>query len=76
MTDMESEVIDHLMKTIDGSSMMGCRTVITGLRSDVVRKMLKLGIKFDKGTNTFGMLQQALNIYLVNPANVEVKPLP
>lgn len=40
---MESEVIDHLMKTIDGSSMMGCHTVITGLRSDVVRKMLTLG---------------------------------
>ncbi|MGE6486893.1 STAS domain-containing protein [Paenisporosarcina sp. NPDC076898] len=67
IADMESEVIDHLMKTIDGSSMMGCRTVITGLRADVVRKMLTLGIKFDKDTKTFGTLQQALNIYLINP---------
>lgn len=66
IADMESEVIDHLMKTIDGSSMMGCRTVITGLRADVVRKMLTLGIKFDKETKTFGTLQQALSIYLVN----------
>lgn len=76
MTDMESEVINHLMKTIDGLSMMGCRTVITRLRSDVVRKMLSLGIKFDKDTKTFGTLQQALNIYLVSPVNVEAKPLP
>ncbi|MGB3261951.1 STAS domain-containing protein [Paenisporosarcina sp.] len=67
IADMESEVIDHLMKTIDGSSMMGCRTVITGLRADVVRKMLTLGIKFDKDTKTYGTLQQALNIYLINP---------
>ena len=66
IADMESEVIDHLMKTIDGSSMMGCRTVITGLRADVVRKMLTLGIKFDNDTKTFGTLQQALSIYLVN----------
>jgi anti-anti-sigma regulatory factor len=67
IADMESEVIDHLMKTIDGSSMMGCRTVITGLRADVVIKMLTLGIKFDKDTKTYGTLQQALNIYLINP---------
>lgn len=71
IADMESEVIDHLMKTIDGSSMMGCRTVITGLRADVVRKMLTLGIKFDKDTKTFGTLQQALNNYLTNSSAVK-----
>lgn len=70
IADMEAEVIDHLMKTIDGSSMMGCRTIITGLRADVVRKMLTLGIKFDKDIKTYGTLQQALKIYLVNPDKV------
>jgi rsbT co-antagonist protein RsbR len=64
---IESEVIDHLMKTINGASMMGCRTVITGLRADVVRKMINLGITFDKDTKTFGTLQQALSIYLTSP---------
>ena len=64
IADMESEVIEHLMKTINGSSMMGCLTVITGLRADVVRKMISLGITFDKETKTFGTLQQALSIYL------------
>jgi rsbT co-antagonist protein RsbR len=66
IADMESEVIEHLMKTINGSSMMGCRTVITGLRADVVRKMIGLGVTFDKDTKTFGTLQQALSIYLGN----------
>lgn len=64
IADMETEVIEHLMKTIDGTSMMGCTSVITGLRSDVVRKMINLGIKFDKDTKTFGTLQQALSQYL------------
>ena len=64
IADMETEVIDHLMKTINGTSMMGCTSVITGLRTDVVRKMINLGIKFDKDTKTFGTLQQALGQYL------------
>lgn len=65
IADMETEVIDHLMKTISGTSMMGCHTVITGLRKDVVRKMIHLGLTFDKDTKTFGTLQQALNSYLI-----------
>lgn len=67
ISDMEPEVIEHMMKTINGSTMMGCRTVITGLRTDVVRKMINLGITFDKDTKTFGTLQQALKIYLDKP---------
>lgn len=65
ISEMETEVIDHLMKTIYGTSMMGCQTVITGLRPDVVKQMIRLGIKFDQDTKTYGTLQQALNQYLV-----------
>jgi anti-anti-sigma regulatory factor len=64
--DMEPEVIQHLMKTINGTAMMGCHTVITGLRAEVVRKMIHLGITFDKDTETCGSLQQALSKYLIN----------
>lgn len=66
IADMEAEVIDHLMKITEGTSMMGCHTVITGLRAEVVRKMIRLGIKFDDNTKTLGTLQQALNEYLLN----------
>ncbi|RFU65068.1 STAS domain-containing protein [Peribacillus glennii] len=66
IAEMENQVIEHLMKIIDGSAMMGCQTVITGLRAEVVRKMIHLGFKFDKNTKTLGTLQQALNQYLIN----------
>ena len=65
IADMEAEVIDHLMKIIDGASLMGCNTVITGFRAEVVKKMIQLGITFDPKTKTLGTLQQALNEYLI-----------
>lgn len=64
IAEMEADVIDNLMKIIEGSAMMGCNTVITGLRTEVVRKMISLGRKFDKSTRTLGTLQQALNEYI------------
>lgn len=65
IAEMEAEVIHHLMKIIDGTAMMGCKTVITGLRAEVVRKMIQLGLSFDPKTKTFGTLQQSLKTYLV-----------
>ena len=65
IASMESNVIEHLMKTINSTSMMGCRTIITGLRPDVVRQLISLGINFDKETKTFGTLQHALNEFLL-----------
>lgn len=65
IADMEAEVIEHLLKIIHGASMMGCNSVITGLRKEVVRKMIHLGISFGHKTETLGTLQQALNKYLV-----------
>lgn len=66
IADMEPYVIEHLIKIINGTKIMGCHTVITGFRSEVVRKMVHLGISFDKETKTLGTLQQALKIYLAN----------
>lgn len=65
IVDMEPEVIYHIMKIIDSSTMMGCKSIITGLRADVVRKMVAFGLLFDPKTKTFGTLQQALNEHLV-----------
>ncbi|MFF2497918.1 STAS domain-containing protein [Peribacillus sp. NPDC058075] len=64
--EMEVEVIDHLMKIIDGTSLMGCTTVITGLRAEVVRKMINVGIRLNEKAQTLGTLQQALNKYLLS----------
>ncbi|MBD7908958.1 STAS domain-containing protein [Sporosarcina gallistercoris] len=64
IADMEHEVIDNLSKVIESTKLMGCQTVITGLRPDVVRKMATLGIRFDGETKTLGTLQRALHSYL------------
>lgn len=66
IADMEEEVIDQLKKIIDGAALMGCTTAITGLRPDVVRNMVRLGVQFDRNTQMVGTLQQALSIYFTN----------
>lgn len=65
IADMEPDVIDRIRNITNGTAMMGCNTVITGLRPDVVRKIVKLGISFDRNTKTLGTLQQALKEYLL-----------
>ncbi|MGI8314297.1 STAS domain-containing protein [Halobacillus mangrovi] len=60
---MKGETIAELKKVIDGISMMGCDTVITGLRKEIVREMTKTGILFNRQTKTLGTLQHALDEY-------------
>ncbi|WP_409305990.1 STAS domain-containing protein [Peribacillus sp. SCS-155] len=61
---METQVINHLMKITDGANMMGCNSVITGLRPEIVRSITRLGLTFDKKAETKATLQQALEDYL------------
>ncbi|MBO0998033.1 STAS domain-containing protein [Bacillus sp. SD075] len=63
--EMEAEMISDLLKILDGTAMMGCKTVVTGLRPEVVKKMIRSGIQFDNKTETKGTLQQALKDHLV-----------
>lgn len=62
---MDTGVINHLIKVIDGVLMMGCRTVITGLRPEIVKAMIKMGISFDRNVEVKGTLQQALAEYMI-----------
>lgn len=64
IADMEHEVIDNLGKVIDSTNLMGCETVITGLRPDVAHKMATLGTHFNSTIKTLGTLQRALSIYM------------
>lgn len=61
--EMDTEVVDQFLKMIEGAKMMGCKAVITGLNPDVVRNIISLGVVFDSQTQTWGTLQQALNMY-------------
>ena len=62
---MNKESTVELMKCIDGIAMMGCKTVITGLRKETVREITNTGIEFNKQTETFATLQQALGAYFL-----------
>lgn len=64
IVDMEDDVVDRLMRIISGISLMGCRPVLTGLRGDLVRRIVGLGVTFNGQTQTLGTLQQALDQYL------------
>ncbi|WP_053363128.1 STAS domain-containing protein [Bacillus sp. FJAT-27251] len=64
IADMEMDIIDHLQKVLSGIAMMGSKAVITGLRPDLVRKMVHTGISFTNKAETRGTLQQTLRQYL------------
>lgn len=66
IADMEMNVISHFQKVLSGVSMMGSNAVITGMRPDLVRKMIHAGITFDQKAETKGTLQQTLRSYLDN----------
>lgn len=66
IADMEMNVIDHLHKVLNGINMMGSKAVITGLRPEIVRKMIHTGISFIQKAETRGTLQQTLKQYLDN----------
>jgi anti-anti-sigma regulatory factor len=65
IADMEIDVIVHFKKILSGIKMMGCDPVLTGLRAELVRKMIHAGITFEKQAETKGTLQQTLREYLV-----------
>jgi rsbT co-antagonist protein RsbR len=64
IADMEMNVIDHFQKVLNGVAMMGSKAVITGMRPELVRKMIHSGINLDQKADTRGTLQQTLKSYL------------
>ncbi|MCA1322378.1 STAS domain-containing protein [Bacillus tianshenii] len=65
LTNMDEHVIVHFENILSGVSMMGCKAVITGLRAELVRNMIRLGVTFNQYAETQGTLQQTLKKYLV-----------
>ncbi|MBY6054022.1 STAS domain-containing protein [Cytobacillus firmus] len=61
---MDRDVIDCFQKILSGVAMMGCKAILTGLRPELVRKMIHGGILFEKDSETRGTLKDTLKIYL------------
>ncbi|WP_325167519.1 STAS domain-containing protein [Lederbergia citri] len=64
VAEMEPDVIDRLKKVMDGTFMMGCKVIISGLRPEVVKNMIQLGVTFDTQAEVFASMEQALKGYI------------
>lgn len=58
---MEDDHIKHLSKITQGINMMGCETILTGLRADIVKKLINSDHDFTNLKEFKGTLQSALN---------------
>lgn len=61
---MEKNVIGDFQKIITGVDMMGCSTILTGLRPDLVKEMVRTGISLKKDAETKGTLRETLKNYI------------
>lgn len=62
--EMHYDIMKQLLNLIEGVKMMGCQTVITGLRPEIVKMMIRSGLSFENKAATKGTLQHALVDYL------------
>jgi anti-anti-sigma regulatory factor len=65
ISDMDEDIISHFQKVLIGISLMGAKSILTGLRPELVRKMVHIGIDLNSYTETKATLQQTLNQFLV-----------
>ncbi|EDL66284.1 STAS domain-containing protein [Bacillus sp. SG-1] len=65
VAEMELDVIVQFEKILNGIQMMGCKAVLTGLRVELVRKMINAGVSFERHVETKATLQQTLKEHLV-----------
>ncbi len=61
---MDDGIAQEIVKLLDGIKMMGCTPVITGLRPELVKKMVTIAPLFVDRAVIKGTLQQALSEYL------------
>lgn len=62
--EMDDDVIKQFISVFDGINMMGCQPVVTGLRPDIVKMMIRSGLSFEQKAVMKVSLQQALEDHL------------
>lgn len=62
---MRGEVVTTFNDMIDGLSLMGCETVITGIPSTLALEITTSSVNWQPNVKTLGTLQQALNEYFM-----------
>lgn len=57
---MDTAVVGHLFRIVEGIGLLGCKAIITGIRPEIANTMIELGIAFTEKVVTKATLQQAL----------------
>jgi anti-anti-sigma factor len=60
---MDTAVVGHLFRIVEGIGLLGCQAIITGIRPEIANTMIELGIPFTEKIETKASLQQALEEY-------------
>lgn len=60
VAQMDPGLIKHFITLIECISMMGTKTILTGLRADIVKTLISSGIGYNSNAEFKGTLQQAL----------------
>jgi len=64
VAEIEQNAVGQFLKLIDGISMMGAKTVTTGIRPEIVHILIEAGIQFEGDTHPMANLQQALKAHV------------
>lgn len=57
---MDTAVVGHLFRIVEGIGLLGCKAIVTGIRPEIANTMIELGIVFTDKVETKATLQQAL----------------
>lgn len=60
---MDTAVVGHLFRIVEGIALLGCKAVLTGIRPEIANTMIEMGITITERVATKGTLQQALEDY-------------
>ncbi|AXI11240.1 anti-anti-sigma factor [Oceanobacillus zhaokaii] len=61
--EMDEYTVAIFQKVLIGVKLMGSKSILTGLRPQLAKKMVHLGMNIEENTEVKGTLQQALNEY-------------
>ena len=69
---MDQDILKEFVEIIEGISMMGCKTILTGLRAEFVKSLISSGMGRSTAAEYKGTLQQALNDVVFNKMDFSI----
>lgn len=68
---MDTAVVSHLFRIIEGLALLGCKAIVTGIRSEIANTIIDLGVVLTEKIEIQGTLQQALEKFGLTVTAIE-----